>query len=75
MTKRMKADVHELSKLIQSPKELKECVKRMIQKYISDEEEDSEGNGVESDIQVVSNSPPSLSFSSLLSLSHSSPYI
>jgi hypothetical protein len=52
VTKRMKADLHELSQLIQSPKELKEGVKKMFQKYISDEQEDGEGNGVESDIQV-----------------------
>jgi hypothetical protein len=52
VTKRIKSDLHELSQLIQSPKELKESVKKMVQKYISDEQEDSEGNGVESDIQV-----------------------
>ncbi len=53
VTKRMKADLHELTQLIQSPKELKDGVKKMYTKYMAEEKEDVEGNGLESDIQVL----------------------
>lgn len=52
VTKRMKADLQELSQLIQSPKDLKESVKKMVTKYLSDDQDNGDANGVESDIQV-----------------------
>lgn len=52
--KRMKADLHEVSQLIQAPKELKEGVKRMYQKYVADQQDDINANSEESDIQVCS---------------------
>lgn len=44
LIRRMKSDLQEIIQHIQSPKELKEGVKRLYHKYMEDQAEDGEGN-------------------------------